>query len=338
MTFVSTVAKKATVVLLSALVVASTPLFAATPALAVTQDEVDAALASFTAAKEEALAAAEAYYEALDAYDAALAAMEEAQEQIDETTAKIEDNQAKLASRAVAMYRSGSPTMLDVFVGSSSFTEFATLWDLLNELNENDARLVQENKELRAEQQAAYEEYAEQERIAAEQLEASKIAKEESEATAAAVEEEYNSLSEELLEQIAAAQEQASSTTDESSGSSSSSSGGYVNNGGVSPCNVELALSLVGCDYEYGATGPDKFDCSGLCYYCGAPYRSSASLYANATSRLPVSEAQPGDVLWRSGHVGIYIGNNQYVHASDYGVGVIVSSGATSAFTYALRF
>ena len=37
-----------------------------------------------------------------------------------------------------------------------------------------------------------------------------------------------------------------------------------------------------------------------------------------------VSDPQPGDVCVNSGHCGIYIGNNQMIHAATYGVGVVI--------------
>ena len=341
-------------------------------AYAITESEVQEAKEEYQAAEDAASEAAETYYKALDAHDAAVEAMNVAEEKIEETTAELEVKQEQLSSRAVSMYKTGNYTLIDVILGCTSFSEFATTWDLLNKVNENDAELIAEVKELKSEQEAAYEEYSEQEEEAATQLAAADEALGETEAAAAELEEVYNSMSEELQEQVLAEAEaeaeaeaqaaaeaaeaatvaeetetessssdsssSSSSTSSSTSSSSSSSSSGYVNNGGSSVCDVSLALAQVGKSYVYGATGPDAFDCSGLCYYCGAPYRSSAALYANATSRLPVSEAQAGDVLWKSGHVGISLGGEDFVHAANAATGVVIGHNASSYFTYVLRF
>ena len=336
-----TIARKAFSVVVSFVLVMSFALcIVPQNSYAVTQSEVDAVKAQLDAADTAASEAAESYYAALDAHDAAVTAMKEAQQKIDETTATLEDKQGHLRTRAVSMYRSGSPTLVDVFLNSASFSEFANMWNLLNLLNENDSELIEQVKELKAEQQAAYDEYAEQEKISAEQMQQAEIAKTEAEAKSATYASLYNSMSSELQAQIQAAQaaKYVSASTDTGSSNSSSNTSGVIRGGGSGVCNTSLAMAQVGKPYNYGATGPDSFDCSGLCYYCGAPYHSSAALYANAASRVPVSEAQAGDVLWTSGHVGISLGGNTYVHASDYGTGVIVSYNASSAFQYALRF
>ena len=51
---------------------------------------------------------------------------------------------------------------------------------------------------------------------------------------------------------------------------------------------------------------------------------------------IPLSQAQPGDILWKSGHVGIYIGNGQYIHAPQTGDVVKIASNV-SRFTCAVR-
>ena len=51
-----------------------------------------------------------------------------------------------------------------------------------------------------------------------------------------------------------------------------------------------------------------------------------------------MSEVQPGDILWKPGHVGIYIGENLYIHAPHTGDVVKISGGASDMFRVALRF
>lgn len=102
---------------------------------------------------------------------------------------------------------------------------------------------------------------------------------------------------------------------------------------------VQTALEYLGCDYVYGGRGPNSFDCSGFVYYIYKQYgytlnpgaKSQWTAIDNAVER---DKLLPGDLVFfsKSGtfdgiyHVGIYMGNNEFVHASTYGVGVIVSS------------
>lgn len=103
---------------------------------------------------------------------------------------------------------------------------------------------------------------------------------------------------------------------------------------------VEEAKKYVGCPYEYGSIGPDTFDCSGLIYYTakvatGTQLPRTAKAIYNFCRKVPDKEREMGDLLFfkttDSGtisHVGIYIGNNQFISAISDGpnTGVIVSS------------
>lgn len=105
-----------------------------------------------------------------------------------------------------------------------------------------------------------------------------------------------------------------------------------------------LAKTKVGCSYVYGATGPNSFDCSGLVYYCytncgitGIP-RVASDQY-NSCTKVSKSALQPGYLVFfncsGSGvdHVGIYLGNNQFVHAANPSDGVMINSLAENYYS-----
>ena len=96
---------------------------------------------------------------------------------------------------------------------------------------------------------------------------------------------------------------------------------------------MQYALSQVGDRYVAAAAGPDSFDCSGLTMTAWRQAGVSLPHYSysqwSSTRRIPLSEAQPGDLVFYFGgsvhHVGMYIGNGKMVHAANPGDGVIVS-------------
>lgn len=139
-----------------------------------------------------------------------------------------------------------------------------------------------------------------------------------------------------------AAQQQSSGGSSAPAAQAPAASAPVANVGDVSGARqavVNYAMSKVGCAYVWGAEGPNSFDCSGLVKSAYAQAGVSLSHYSgsqgSAGSYRSLSEAQPGDILWKNGHVGIYIGGGQYVHASTYGVGVIVSNVSGSGFACA---
>lgn len=92
--------------------------------------------------------------------------------------------------------------------------------------------------------------------------------------------------------------------------------------------------------YAYGASGPYSYDCSGFTQhlystYLGINLPRTANEQASYMSayRIPVSQAQPGDLLWHDNHVAIYYGNGQSIEAMGTQWGICF--GNSSRFTYA---
>lgn len=101
---------------------------------------------------------------------------------------------------------------------------------------------------------------------------------------------------------------------------------------------ANYALQFVGYPYVYGGSSPRGFDCSGFTSYVykqfGYGISRTASGQLDNGSSVSKSELRPGDLVMfkkggsskRASHVGIYIGGNQFVHASTSKTGVIISN------------
>lgn len=366
------------------------PEFAFAETAAEKQAEADAVRNQLVGLQADLETAGENYYAALDEQESAQRSMEEQQVKIDETTEEIEGLQDRLSTRARSMYRSGSTTFIDFLLGASSFAEFTQNWELLNQINANDADLVDQTKAAREQLQAAKDEFARQEQIAAQKAAECKQIHDEVQVKVQNATDLMNSLDEEaraLLEQeqaaaaaAAAAQAQAEAEAaaaaaggngggnqgggndggNQGGGNDGGYQGGGGNDGGGSTivypggggsagdnsAAYSYACSRIGCPYVWGAEGPDSFDCSGLVTWAyrqlgiELPHQSEAQM-ARATRVVSVSEARPGDVLWRYGHVGIAggYGGTPYVHAPTFGACVRnTDSLSWSNFTNALQF
>lgn len=315
--------------------------------------------------------AADNYKKALDEQDAAKAAMEAEQAKIDDANGKISNLQGKLGTRARSMYRSGSSSFLDFVMGAASFQEFTQNWDLLNQMNENDGKMVDETKDLREQLQASKDEYTKQEKIAADKAAEAQKIKDDTQAKVSQATDLVNTLDSQaqslLAEEqaaaarAAAAQAEAARQASQPSVNNQPNYGPTPNDGGSPPVNqggggggsvgsygsvVDYAMSRIGCPYIWAAEGPNAFDCSGLVRWAylqvgiSLPHQTE-SQYACAKNIVPVSQARPGDVLYRYGHVGIAVnyGGTHYVHAPTFNAYVRDTDPLSWAgFTCALQF
>ena len=107
---------------------------------------------------------------------------------------------------------------------------------------------------------------------------------------------------------------------------------------------ASIALQQVGVPYRYGGTSPNGFDCSGLVHYSysragGSVPRTTGQLW-DATTRVDRADLRPGDLIFFSingkmQHVGMYIGDDEFVHAPSSGKQVSVASLSTAYYNRA---
>ncbi len=98
---------------------------------------------------------------------------------------------------------------------------------------------------------------------------------------------------------------------------------------------LKTANSYLGVPYVYGGTSPSGFDCSGFTHYVmlknGITIPRTAAAQYNVGTWISKSNLKPGDLVFFTttstsvAHVGIYLGNNKFIHASTGASKIIVS-------------
>ena len=105
---------------------------------------------------------------------------------------------------------------------------------------------------------------------------------------------------------------------------------------------IATAKEFLGTPYVYGGASPKGFDCSGFIYYLFGQYgyslrRGATSQYNNNGTYVEKSQLIPGDLVFFSGggdpisHVGMYIGDGQFIHSSS-GKGYVVITALDSYY------
>lgn len=282
----------------------------ADPTSADVQAQADEARQKLNSMREQLGAASANYNQAVQEHDEAVSKMDECQTKIDDNNAQIDKLQDKLSKRARNMYRDGQTTFLDVILGSNSFDDFAKNWDTLTSLNEKDSEMVEQTKNLRADNEAQKQEYANQADIAQQKVEEADAAQKQAEELVQQYQNEVDSLDSQVAELLAeeeaaaqkaaeeaaaaAAQAEAASSSsgasNTSSPSGSSSDSGSSNDGGGSSSGGSSSGSSSG-----GGSSSSSNSSSG-----GGSNNYGGSVVAAAQSQLGVPYVW-GGTAWGSG-------------------------------------
>lgn len=270
------------------------------------------------------------------------------QESIKSLEASITKKEEEVKDRMYAMQSyNNSNSYIEFIFGASSFSDFFSRIDSVNEITQFDEELIEKINDEKKQ--------VENQKATLETVKANMVSQQNEQY---ALQSQYEDLLAKQKSELAAKQDEQSKISDTQSSldsflasaiviqPSSSGSSTKFPQMNVPTTNkygstvVSAAYSKLGCPYVWGASGPNTFDCSGLVMWCYAQAGVSLAHYSGSQAAsgavIPVSSAQPGDILWKSGHVGIYIGNGQYIHAPQTGDVVKIASNV-GRFTCAVR-
>ena len=253
---------------------------------------------------------------------------------------EIAEGQAKLSSYVAGEYKAGGLSLLQVLTGVDDLGDMLNRLFYYGKVSDKQAQTIQDVKDLK---QQLTDKQAEQEKnVAATQKKVDELNAQQAEAQSV-----VNSLDSQLQAELAAEAEanaalQAgiNASTAEKATVSNDTAGTTGNTPAPAPAPtpsapsqsvdggtvVSRAYSKLGCAYSWGGIGPNSFDCSGFVSYCLTGRYCRLGTTGTFMGWTRVSDPQPGDVVVNSYHTGIYIGNGQMIHASDYSTGVIISS------------
>ena len=279
----------------------------ADPTSADVQAQADEARQKLNSMREQLGTASANYNQAVQEHDEAVSKMDECQTKIDENNAHIDKLQDKLSKRARNMYRDGQTTFLDVILGSNSFDDFAKNWDTLTSLNEKDSEMVEQTKNLRADNEAQKQEYANQADIAQQKVEEAEAAQKQAEELVQQYQNEVDSLDSQVAELLAeeeaaaqkaaeeaaaaaAAQAEAASASSNASSDSNSSNSSASSASGSSNNDTSGSASGNG-----GGSSSSSSSSSG-----GGSNNYGGSVVAAAQSQLGVPYVW-GGTAWGSG-------------------------------------
>ena len=264
---------------------------------------------------------------------------------------EIAEGQAKLSSYVAGEYKTGGLSLLQVLTGVDDLGDMLNRLFYYGKVSDKQAQTIQDVKDLK---QQLTDKQAEQEKnVAATQKKVDELNAQQAEAQSV-----VNSLDSQLQAELAAEAEanaalQAgiNASTAEKATVSNDTAGTTENTPAPTPAPtpqpstpapaptpsapsqsvdggtvVSRAYSKLGYAYSWGGIGPNSFDCSGFVSYCLTGRYCRLGTTGTFMGWTRVSDPQPGDVVVNSYHTGIYIGNGQMIHASDYKTGVIISS------------
>lgn len=227
-------------------------------------------------------------------------------------------------------YVNGQVRYLSVLLGATSFEDFASRMKLLDIIVDNEVSAVERVRKLQSNLTSKQQELTAN-LVLQKQLKAEATEKAEAVQSSLAAQAKYFEGLPEKVKKKVLAYDGVVGTLNTAAGDD-----GVTTTSGAHPEVVTEALKYLGVKYVWGGETPAGFDCSGLTMYCYAKLGISLTHFARTQYdegvHVSYKALMPGDLVFFGSsvntihHVGIYMGNDKYIHAPQTGDVVKIST------------
>jgi cell wall-associated NlpC family hydrolase len=298
---------------------------------------------------------------AAEAYNGAVYELGQVQDRIVENRKAIAETERNLvatreilAERLRNLYATPEPSLAEVLITSGSISAAADKLDLLDRVGQQDALVVEGLRANRARLGELRQQLLDDEQTAENAVDAKQQQKEKVEGLLRQRQQVLDGVKGELAQLLKAEEERARREAAAAAlvaqqreaaavAASGSSGGSFAPSASVTPsaplpsgsgnaAAASVAMQYLGVPYVWGGASPSGFDCSGLASYAYAQIGKSVPHFTGAIyagfPHVPSGQEQVGDLVFFNGlgHMGIYIGGGQFVHAPHTGDVVKVSN------------
>lgn len=247
------------------------------------------------------------------------------------TDAMLKQTRQRVSQWAKATYTSGGVRYMSVLLSATTFSDFVSRLDFMTEITAEEQKLVEEIKDLQKNlsdsNKLLLDKYAEQKQLTASVSSNAELIQN------SLIEQAnyFSALPSKIRKKVLAYDGVANSI------SAAAGLTGSTSTEGSHPEVVKMALKYLGVKYVWGGEDPSGFDCSGLTMYC---YKKATGKNLTHFARTQYSEGtkiaktalMPGDLVFFGEtvagihHVGIYMGNDKFIHAPHTGDVVKIST------------